>query len=191
MIGAIVGAGLSAIGSIAGGIASARAGKKQKEFIEQQQQKNQNWYDRRYNEDPTQRADAQRIITKTQDYLKRNNQAVAGAAAVGGATDEAVAQAKEQANKVLADTTSQIAANNEARKDKIEAAYMGNDAAYAEQLAEIEAQRSANIGKAIGGVASAAGSMVGAFDGLNQPSAPLPSEIYSTEDLLNLGKKNA
>ena len=44
-----------------------------------------------------------------------------------GGTDESVAATKEANSKALADATSQIAAQADARKDNIEATYMQND----------------------------------------------------------------
>lgn len=54
----LVGAALGAVGSIFGGISASRAMKKAKQNLQDQIDKNQDWYDRRYNEDATQRADA-------------------------------------------------------------------------------------------------------------------------------------
>lgn len=61
----LIGSALGAVGSIFGGNSASKAMKKAKQNVEQQIQKNQDWYDRRYNEDATQRADAQRILTMT------------------------------------------------------------------------------------------------------------------------------
>ena len=66
MLGSIIGGAISAAGSIFGGISASKAMKKVKRNLQQQQKDNQNWYDQRYNEDATQRADAQRILTQTQ-----------------------------------------------------------------------------------------------------------------------------
>ena len=63
MIGSIIGAGMQAAGAIWGGISASKSAKKVTQSIERQQQENQDWYDRRYNEDATQRADAQRLLT--------------------------------------------------------------------------------------------------------------------------------
>ena len=117
----LIGSAIGAVGSIFGGIKASKAMKKAKRNVEAQRQKNQDWYDRRYNEDATQRADAQRILTQTEESIKQRNKAAAGSAAVMGGTDESVAAAKEANNKALADATSQIAADAEARKDNIEA----------------------------------------------------------------------
>ena len=76
-----------------------------------------------------------------------------------GGTDESVAAAKAANNQALADATSQIAADAEARKDNIEATYLQNDNALTEQLNAIEQGKAQAIGQAVQGVASAAGNM--------------------------------
>ncbi|RHM99368.1 hypothetical protein DWZ34_04390 [Phocaeicola plebeius] len=155
----LIGSAIGAVGSIFGGIKASKAMKKAKRNVEAQRQKNQDWYDRRYNEDATQRADAQRILTQTEESIKQRNKAAAGSAAVMGGTDESVAAAKAANNQALADATSQIAANAEARKDNIEATYMANDNAFVEQLNQLEQGKAQAIGQAVQGVANAASSM--------------------------------
>lgn len=155
----LIGSAIGAAGSIFGGISASRAAKKAKKNIEAQRQKNQDWYDRRYNEDATQRADAQRILTQTEESIKQRNRQAAGSAAVMGGTDESVAAAKAANNQALADATAQIAASADARKDNIEATYMQNDNAYVEQLNQIEMNKAQAIGQAVQGVTNAASSM--------------------------------
>jgi hypothetical protein len=155
----LIGSAIGAVGSIFGGISASRAAKKAKKNVEAQRKKNQDWYDRRYNEDATQRADAQRILTQTEESIKNRNKQAAGSAAVMGGTDESVAAAKAANNQALADATSQIAANADARKDNIEATYMQNDNAFVEQLNQIEQGKANAIGQAVQGVANAAASM--------------------------------
>lgn len=155
----LIGSAIGAAGSIFGGISASKAMKRAKKNVEAQRQKNQDWYDRRYNEDATQRADAQRILTQTEESIKQRNKQAAGSAAVMGGTDESVAAAKAANNQALADATSQIAANAEARKDNIEATYMQNDNAFVEQLNQLEQGKAQAIGQAVQGVANAASSM--------------------------------
>lgn len=155
----LIGSAIGAAGAIFGGISASAAAKKAKKNVEAQRQKNQDWYDRRYNEDATQRADAQRILTQTEESIKQRNQQAAGSAAVMGGTDESVAAAKAANNQALADATSQIAAAADARKDNIEATYMQNDNAFNEQLNQIEMNKAQAIGQAVQGVANAASSM--------------------------------
>ncbi len=155
----LIGSAIGAAGSIFGGISASKAMKRAKKNVEAQRKKNQDWYDRRYNEDATQRADAQRILTQTEESIKQRNKQAAGSAAVMGGTDESVAAAKAANNQALADATSQIAANAEVRKDNIEATYMANDNAFVEQLNQLEQGKAQAIGQAVQGVANAASSM--------------------------------
>ena len=127
--------------------------------IEKQQQANKDWFDRRYNEDATQRADAQRILQMTEESIKKRNKQAAGTAAVMGGTNESVAAAKEANNKAIADATSTIAANAEARTDRIEATYLQNDNAYNEQLNNIEKEKADAIAQAVQGTTQAVSSI--------------------------------
>lgn len=163
MIGSLVGAGLSAVGSIFGGISASKAMKKVKKNLQAQKQANQDWYDRRYNEDATQRADAQRILTKTEEAIRNRNQQAAGAQAVMGGTEESVAAAKAANNQALADATSQIAVNAEARKDQIEQTYQQRDAQINDALNNLEINKAQAISSAVQGVAQAGAGIAGAF----------------------------
>ena len=163
MIGSIVGAGLSAVGSIFGGISASKAMKKVKKNLQAQKQANQDWYDRRYNEDATQRADAQRILIKTEESIKNRNRQAAGAQAVMGGTEESVAAAKAANNQALADATSQIAVNAEARKEQIEQTYQQKDAQISDALNNLEINKAQAISSAVQGVAQAGAGIAGAF----------------------------
>lgn len=163
MIGALVGAGVSAVGSIVGGISAARARRKAKQRMERQAQENKSWYDQRMNEDVTQRADAQRMLTTVEESIKNRNKAAAGTQAVMGGTDESLAATKQANNEALAETTSAIAASGDARKDNIESQYRQTKANIAGQKNAYDLQSANNISQAIGGVANAAGNVIGAF----------------------------
>lgn len=155
----LIGAAVGAAGSIFGGISASRGMKKMKRNVEAQRKKNQDWYDRRYNEDATQRADAQRILTMTEESIKNRNKQAAGAQAVMGGTDESVEAAKAANNEALASATSQIAANADARKDAIEQQYMQKDDQYVQQLNQIEQGKAQAVSQAIQAVTSAASSV--------------------------------
>lgn len=163
MIGSLVGAGLSAVGSIFGGISASKAMKKVKNNLENQKRENQDWYDRRYNEDATQRADAQRILSKTEESIRNRNRQVAGSAAVMGGTEESVAAAKAANNAALADATATIAANADARKDQIEAQYQQKKAQVDDALNNLEMNKAQAISSAVQGVAQAGAGIAGAF----------------------------
>lgn len=141
MIGSLIGAGMGVLGSVLGGISKNKMLREQKKYLKEQRKQNQNWYDRRYNEDATQRADAQALLTRTNEEIRNRNRAAAGSAAVMGGTDESLAAAKEANAKTLADATSNIAAAAEARKDAIESKYLERDSEINNQLANLRSQK--------------------------------------------------
>ena len=151
-------------GSIFGGIKASREAKKQQKMLDAQKAENQAWYNRRYNEDGTQRADAQRLLTNTQDLLRRQTKAAQGANAVTGASTEAVAAQKAANNQALAETTSTIAAASDARKDNIEQQYQTNNNALAGKQMQISRQKQNAITQAVQGVAGTADNIGGIND---------------------------
>lgn len=163
LIGSIAGGALGAAGSIFGGISASKAMRRVKKNLQAQKQANQNWYDRRYNEDATQRADAQRILTRTEESIRNRNRQAAGAQAVMGGTDESTAAAKAANAQALADATSQIAVNAENRKDQIEQTYQQRDSQINEALNNLEINKAQAISQAVQGVAKAGAGIAGAF----------------------------
>lgn len=164
MIGALIGAGLGLVSSIAGGIANRKARRKQEQMLAQQQRENQAWYDRKYNEDPTKRADTVRLLTQMQEQIKNRNRAAKGRQAVMGGTEDSTTAVKEANNKTLADTTSQIVAANEARKDAIEQQYQRNKRSIQGQQMQMEAEKSADTANAVAGVAGTAANIAATLD---------------------------
>lgn len=164
MIGSAIGGALKIGGAIFGGISQARAAKKIKQNIENQQKENQDWYDRRYNEDMTQRADAVALINRTEENIRNRNKNAAATAAVMGGTNEALAAQRAANNAALTDTMSQIAVTADQRKDAIENQYRNRNADLISQINANEAQKAANIAAAIQGVGAAASDIDSAID---------------------------
>lgn len=164
MIGALVGAGLSLASSIAGGIANRKAAKKQEQMLAQQKKDNQAWFDRKYNEDPTKRADTVRLLTQMQEQIKNRNKAARGRQAVMGGTEDSTTAVKEANNKTLADTTSQIVAANESRKDAIEQQYQQNKRSIEGQQMQMEADKAGNTANVVAGVSGTAANIASALD---------------------------
>ena len=163
MLGNLLGTGLSAVGSIFGGISASKSMKKVKNNLEEQKQANQDWYDRKYNENATQRADAQRILTKTEEMIKNRNRQAAGTQAIMGGSEESVAAAKAANNQALAEAASQIAVNADTRKDQIEAQYQQKDAQISDALNNLEINKAQAISSAVQGMTQAGAGIAGAF----------------------------
>lgn len=188
MLGTLIGAGLGLASSIAGGIANRKARQKQEQMIAQQQKENQAWYDRKYNEDPTKRADTVRLLTQMQEQIKNRNKAAKGRQAVMGGTEDSTTAVKEANNKTLADTTSQIVAANDARKDNIENQYRARNSQLQGQQMSLEAEKAADTANAVAGVAGTAANIAAAVDsGGGKSKAP---GMNVTQEQLNGIAKN-
>lgn len=188
MLGTLIGAGLGLASSIAGGIANRKARQKQEQMIAQQQKENQAWFDRKYNEDPTKRADTVRLLTQMQEQIKNRNKAAKGRQAVMGGTEDSTTAVKEANNKTLADTTSQIVAANDARKDNIENQYRARKSQLQGQQMSLEAEKAADTANAVAGVAGTAANIAAAIDsGGGKSKAP---DMNVTQEQLNGIAKN-
>lgn len=163
MIGSIIGGVLNVGSSIAGGIASRRAKKKADNMLKEQKERNQAWYDRNYNADFTQRSDAQNVINRTREMLQERGQRSAATNAVMGGTDEALALDKEAQNQALAQVTSNIAAQADNHKDRVEQTYMNNDNAITQQQVGNQQQHAQNISQAVSGASAGAAGIVGSI----------------------------
>lgn len=156
----LIGSALQGAASIFGGIAANNAMKQLRKSLERQQRDNQAWYDRNYNADSTQRADAQRILTLTEDAIRNRNKQAAGAQAVMGGTDAALAAAREANAQASADATAQIALAGERRKDAVENQFLQRKDAVNQQLNNLQMAKAQNIAQ----TASAVGKTLGGLD---------------------------
>ncbi|MDE6230258.1 MAG: hypothetical protein K2M37_01395 [Muribaculaceae bacterium] len=163
MVGDIIGGALGVAGSIFGGIRASEAMKRVKRNLEDRKRRNQDWFDRRYNEDATQRADAQRILAKTEEAIRNRNRGAAGAQAVMGGTEESMVAAKEANAKAMADAAANIAVNGERRKDSIEQMYQQRDEQLDSALNNMEMNKAHAISQAVQGVSQAGGNIAGSF----------------------------
>ncbi len=189
MIGAIVGAAASLGSTIFGGISNARNARRQKRALEREQRENENWFNRRYYEDATQRADAKRLLTRTEDAIKRRNQEAEGVQSVIGGTEENVAAAREQNAKALSDATSSIAAQAEARKDSIEDAYRQQQHNITREQNQALAQKNANTAAAVSGAIKTAGNIASAVESIHDENQEKKAQEESKQDA-NYAKVN-
>lgn len=163
MIGSIIGAGLSAAGSIFGGIKASKAMRQVQENLKNREQRNQSWFDKNYYEDSTQRADAQQLLRKTEEAIRNRNRNAAASAAVTGATQESQALANEANAQAMADAMSQIALAGEQRKDNVERRYQQERDAIEDAQNDLTMKKAQAISQAVQGVTKAAGGIASNF----------------------------
>lgn len=172
-----IGAGVSAASSIGnaifGSISANREKRKQLKALREQQRENRDWYNRRYNENATQRADVQRMLSRTNEAIAARNRAAAGKRAVIGGTDASLASTQQANAAAVGDAISEVAAKAEARKDNIEAQYRERKADLDAQEDAVKAnaeaaKRNATAQAATGAVTAGVGMMLADDGGMNK-----------------------
>lgn len=159
LIGGIIGGIGSAVAGIVGGSAAKKAAKKNQRLLDEAENESKAWYDKEYNANFLDRADARAAITKTRELLEDRYKAAEGAAAVSGATEESIARQKAAANETLADVTSSIAEQAEAYKQQVRANYEAQQDALLQKKTDTNNQKAQATVQAAQGVAQAAQSI--------------------------------
>jgi hypothetical protein len=157
--------GVGVAGSVIGNALASKNMNAYRKQLEKQKQENEDWYNRRYNEDPLARSSSQRMLTKTEEAFKNRNRQAAATAAVTGGTEESVAATKAANAQAMADATGQIAVNAEARKDNIESNYMARKNQLDSQVGSTYVQQAQQVANAGNGVLQAGAKLAGALEG--------------------------
>lgn len=126
MIGAILGAVGGLASGIFGGIKSAKAAREQRRLINEQESKNNAWYNRNYYQNYMESAEAQAAMKRVENTLKKQNQEARATAAVMGSTPEAAVAQQQANNEILDNTATGLAAQATQRKMQVDAANQQN-----------------------------------------------------------------
>ena len=126
MIGAILGAVGGLASGIFGGIKSAKAAREQQRLINEQESKNNAWYNRNYYQNYMESAEAQAAMKREENTLKKQNQEARATAAVMGSTPEAGVAQRQANNEILDNTATGLAAQATQRKMQVDAANQQN-----------------------------------------------------------------
>lgn len=110
---------------IFGGIKSAKAAREQQRLINEQEAKNNAWYNRNYYQNYMESSEAQAAMKRVENTLKKQNQEARATAAVMGSTPEA-AVAQQANNEILDNTATGLAAQATQRKTQVDAANQQN-----------------------------------------------------------------
>lgn len=126
MIGAILGAVGGLASGIFGGIKSAKAAREQQRLINEQESKNNAWYNRNYYQNYMESSEAQAAMKRVENTLKKQNQEARATAAVMGSTPEAAVAQQQANNEILDNTATGLAAQATQRKTQVDAANQQN-----------------------------------------------------------------
>ena len=111
---------------IFGGIKSAKAAREQQRLINEQESKNNAWYNRNYYQNYMESAEAQAAMKRVENTLKKQNQEARATAAVMGSTSEAAVAQQQANNEILDNTATGLAAQATHRKVQVDAANQQN-----------------------------------------------------------------
>lgn len=148
IISSIIGAGTAAIGAGLSAIGGARAARQKRRELAKQERENNAWYDQRYNELGTERADAQAALSAMRAAQAQRMSSARGASAVMGASAGSVAAEKNAANMAMGQTIGQISANAEAYKQGIENTYLQKKNDISNQRLNMYQQQAENLAQA-------------------------------------------
>lgn len=182
MIGTLIGAGIGAVGSAISAIASKNATERANNALLRELDYNKAWYDRRYNEDATAKADAQRAYNMVMERIKANNKAAMSTDATMGT--DMKNRVREQSAQTVANLLADTAARGADDKERVDSQYERNRKAIVNQQMANTIQSAANIGAAGQGLAQAAVGAGQAYDAYKQQG-----EYNKIMELLLGGKK--
>jgi len=150
-----LGAATAGMGLIGSALFGARAARRKRRELDKQERENNAWYDQRYNELGTERADAQAALSAMRAAQAQRMSGARGASAVMGASAGSAAAEKNAANMAMGQTIGQINANAENYKQGIENAYLQRKNGISQQRLnayEQQAQNAANAGTQLSGL---------------------------------------
>ncbi|MDR0824947.1 MAG: hypothetical protein LBN74_07610 [Prevotella sp.] len=160
ILGGVIGLGAS----LFGGIKAGKERRKMDKFLNKQNTENTAWYNANALSDYTQRADAQNLMGQLRNTLTKQNKIAANTAVVTGATPEQQAVQKEQSNKVVSDTFSNIGALGQQWKDRVTDKYLARKDNIAQQRMGMMGQNAQSYENLMGnGLNMLTGSLSGLF----------------------------
>lgn len=154
-----IGAGLSALGSIFGGISANKRMKEADRMLADRQHKLDAWYNSEMNQPYLDRADSRAMLKRIRDYNADEMKALNTSAVKSGATDEAKVAAANQLNRNYSQVVAQIAGLGEQHKNQVRRDYMSrldnlDSIRYQSQVGKAE-----GIQNMIGGLGSSLGQL--------------------------------
>ena len=158
----------TSIGSTVFGAAkSASANSKAQAQLDRERAINAAERRRKANENYLDTAAGQNLIRVAREQANKIYKQSEGAAAVAGSTESAKQMAKDAGNQLVGDAIANIAANDTARKDNIDASYRATDRQLAQQQIGLEQQRGQNIANAASQIGSSLMSAATSYLGTN------------------------
>lgn len=193
------------VSGITGAVKSAKAARQQQQLIDEQNRKNDIWFNNEYYKDYMDRSDVQAAMERVRQTMQRQNNRVDQQAAVTGATPESVIAQKEANAGVVTDAAAAMQANASAHQDKVMDAYRAKqDSLAGKQQQQYQLSEAGYANLANTGFSTAANMAASAISGATKPQGadkvvesaakadPLPDKVETTTSLesTNLASNN-
>ena len=149
-----VGLGVSVVGNIVGGIATAGIAKKQQQALDGEKAYSENLFNKQYYEDTLKRSDNAAYLRQLDNKQKENSKKAARTAAITGATPEATAATAKNQGSVYADAVNSMAGVAAQRKDQALSSYGARRSALFGAQNNIEETKKAAWGTFMGNASS-------------------------------------
>lgn len=176
-----IGAAAGLASSIIGGVSASAAARESARIQRRREAEEEAWHTRRYNENYLDTAAGQNLVRRAKAMYDRSIKRAEGARAVAGGTDASVAQAKESANNAMGETMANIAANDTARKDRVDEMHQKNLDKFAQQDMAREQGRAQAITSAAQQASNALISAGAAIESANAPKSITGTSNNGTE----------
>ena len=185
MIGALIGAGLSAVSSIVGGIAARKKEREASALLNNQLRENQAWWNNIKFGDGLKRGSALAMIANNAEHWRREKQDAKGTNAVMGIDNEEVIA--EAGNRSRTDLNRQLIHENERYTQQAEQQYLNTKAALKGQQYAALGQEANNIANTVKSVGAVAGHIANGLDSV-QNKAQKAGDVASNEPPVDTGK---
>lgn len=146
-----IGAAGALASAVIGAVSSSNANKRAQTLIDTQQKEDKRWYENKKNADYMNRSEVQAVLKKQRETLDEYYKRSRATNVITGGTDEAAAMAQEAANKTIADTSANIAAQATAYKDSLDKQSRESEKQYAQIKVGSEQAKANQIAQAASG----------------------------------------
>ncbi|MBQ5855052.1 MAG: hypothetical protein IIW50_04545 [Alistipes sp.] len=159
-----VGAAISALGGLAGGVLGSLQARRQTKALDEAQQNLEDWRNGIINTNTLDRADSMSMLRTYREALEEQAKKNNTAAIKGGLSDEAVVAQATATNKGLADAISRIAGYGQQQKDRAEQMYQTQLYNYNQQKAAAAGAGAQTVANAISSASGVLGAMTSDID---------------------------
>lgn len=162
-----LGALISGLGSVAGGVAGSIQAAKQRKELDKQQKELDQWYRGEMGTHYLDRADSRSMLKRIRDYYDERMRKQDTSNIKGGASEETKVAQAVAANKGIADATSRISAVGQQHKDNVDSQYRRLSYNIGMQKADLAGSGAQSLANSLASSGSVLGDIVGDLRGTN------------------------